>query len=159
MLGAISGAVAGLVAITPACGLVTPGAALAIGAIGGLLAFAAVTWLKMRLRYDDTLDVFGVHGVAGIWGTVAIGLFLTPEVNTAIQGANPALYASLGNGTSSQLLNQVYGVLIACVLAAAGTATILVAIKYTLGLRVTTEQEIEGLDLSQHGEEAYNDRD
>lgn len=159
VLGAISGAVAGLVAITPACGFVTPGAALAIGAIGGLLAFAAVTWLKMKLRYDDTLDVFGVHGVAGIWGTIAIGLFLTPDVNAAIQGANPALYATLASGTSSQLLNQVYGVLIACVLAAGGTAVILTVIKYTIGLRVTPEQEIEGLDLSQHGEEAYNDRD
>ncbi|MCZ1075750.1 nitroreductase family protein, partial [Rhodococcus sp. A5(2022)] len=71
----------GLVGITPACGYVTPGSALFIGAVAGLLCFAACTWIKMRLRYDDSLDVFGVHGVAGMWGTVATGLFFAPDAH------------------------------------------------------------------------------
>ena len=156
VLGAISGAVAGLVAITPSCGFVGPMGALAIGFIGGGLAFAACTWLKMKLKYDDSLDVFGVHGVAGMWGTIAIGLFWVRDANPNLKALNPAFYEQLAH---SPIVNQVLGVLGTAALAAAGTALILLIVRWTIGIRVSQDDEQIGLDLSQHGEEAYNDRD
>ncbi len=159
VLGAISGAVAGLVAITPACGWVSPKAAIFIGLIAGLLSFAACTWIKMRLKYDDSLDVFGVHGVAGMWGTIATGLFFQVNANPNLKALNPKLYDAIASGATNPVTGQVIGVLIAIGIAAVGSAVILLLIKYTLGIRVTADHEIEGLDLSQHGEEAYNDRD
>jgi len=158
-LGAISGAVAGLVAITPACGWVAPSAALIIGAIAGILCFVACAWLKMKLRYDDALDVFGVHGVAGIWGTIATGLFFAKDANPGLKALNPGLYESIANGSHHPVVGQLIGVGIAITLAAVGTTLVLALVKATFGLRVTSDQEMEGLDLSQHGEEAYNDRD
>jgi ammonium transporter, Amt family len=161
MLGAISGAVAGLVAITPACGFVTPGSALIIGAVAGFICFAGVSYLKKALGYDDALDAFGVHGIGGIWGAIATGIFLNLDVNAAI----PALtmfpggsyyYAEIIAGEANPLLNQIKAVLFTLVFSGVGSLVILLVIKYTIGLRLTKDQEEEGLDISQHGEEAYN---
>jgi Amt family ammonium transporter len=161
VLGAISGAVAGLVAITPACGFVTPASALVIGGIAGILCFCSVSYLKKMLGYDDALDAFGVHGVGGIWGAIATGLFLNLDVNAAI----PALtmfpggsyyYAEIIAGEASPLLNQISAVAITVLFSGIASLVILLAIKFTIGLRVTADQEEEGLDLTQHGEEGYN---
>lgn len=159
VLGAISGAVAGLVGITPACGFVTPGSALFIGAVAGLLCFAACTWMKMRLRYDDSLDVFGVHGVAGMWGTIATGLFFAPDAHPGLKALNPALYQDIASGALHPVWGQLLGVGIAIAIAGIGTAAIMFGLKWTIGVRVSAEDEQEGLDISQHGEEAYNDRE
>lgn len=156
VLGAISGAVAGLVAITPACGFVTPLSALLIGAVAGLLCYAACSWVKMRFRYDDSLDVFGVHGVAGMWGTIATGLCFARDANPGLKALNPTLYAAIGDGSIHPLLGQLTGVGIALALAGFGTALIMLVLRWTIGIRVTSDDEMRGLDLSQHGEEAYN---
>ena len=161
VLGGISGAVAGLVAITPACGFVTPGSALIIGGIAGALCFTTVSYMKKALGYDDALDAFGVHGIGGIWGAIATGLFLNLDVNAAI----PALtmfpggsyyYAAIIAGVASPVMNQLLAVIITVLFSAVASLVILFGIKYTIGLRVTADQEDEGLDLTQHGEEAYN---
>jgi Amt family ammonium transporter len=159
VLGAISGAVAGLVAITPACGFVTPGSALFIGAVGGVLCFVACAWLKMKLRYDDALDVFGVHGVAGMWGTIATGLFFAAEAHPGLKVLNPGLYASIVSGTHHPVTGQLIGVGIAAAVAGVGSTLVLALVKATIGLRISADHEQEGLDLTQHGEEAYNDRE
>jgi Amt family ammonium transporter len=159
VLGAISGAVAGLVAITPACGFVAPSGALAIGALAGVLCFFACSWLKMRLKYDDSLDVFGVHGVAGMWGTIATGLFFVADVHPGLRTANPQLYHAIVVDGLNPVWGQMAGVGIAVVLSGSATLVIMIGLKYTLGIRLSDEDEAEGLDLSQHGEEAYNDRD
>lgn len=159
VLGALSGAVAGLVAITPACGFVTPLGALAIGAIAGLLCFIACAWLKMRMKYDDSLDVFGVHGVAGMWGTVATGLFFVADVHPGLRTANPELYRAITVDGFNPVWGQMAGVGIAVTLAGSASFLIMMILKYTIGIRLSAEDEAEGLDLSQHGEEAYNDRD
>ncbi|HHL40836.1 MAG TPA: ammonium transporter [Deltaproteobacteria bacterium] len=143
MLGAVSGAVAGLGSITPASGFVTPAFAVLIGLVGGLVCYWAVSVLKPRLGYDDSLDVFGIHGVSGIWGSLSIGLF-------ASVGAEGLV---LGNG--GQLLSQLTGVLVTIALSAGGTFAVLKVVDATVGLRVSREEEIEGLDLSQHGESGY----
>ena len=161
VLGAISGAVAGLVAITPACGFVTPASALIIGLIGGGLCFAAVTYMKRALGYDDALDAFGIHGIGGIWGAIATGMFVNIDVNAAI----PALtmfpggsyyYAKVIAGEISPLTNQIIAVGITVVFSAVASAIILTIVKFTIGLRVNEEEEERGLDLAQHGEEGYN---
>lgn len=143
MLGAMSGAVAGLGSITPAAGFVTPLPAIAIGVAGSVLCYIAVTMLKPKLGYDDTLDVFGIHGVAGTWGTLATGLF-------ASIGATGLFY-----GNPAQLGKQAFGAVVTAVLAGLGTYLILKALDLTMGLRVTTEEEIQGLDLTQHEESGY----
>lgn len=143
MLGAMSGAVAGLGSITPAAGFVTPGAAIIIGIVGGGLCYMAVTMLKARLRYDDTLDVFGIHGVAGTWGTLSIGLF-------ASIGAT-----GLFHGNPGQLLSQFIGAVVTIVFSAVGTFILFKIVELVVGLRTTAEEEVEGLDLSQHGESGY----
>lgn len=159
VLGAISGAVAGLVAITPACGFVTPLGSLLIGGIAGILCFIACAWLKMRLKYDDSLDVFGVHGVAGMWGTIATGLFFVADVHPGLRTANPELYRAITVDGLNPVWGQLAGVGIAVVIAGLGSFLIMQILKYTLGIRLNADDEAEGLDLSQHGEEAYNDRD
>src|SRR3990170_5419218 len=143
MLGAMSGAVAGLGSITPAAGFVSPAAALAIGFAGGVLCYIAVTMLKPKFGYDDTLDVFGIHGVAGTWGTLATGIF-------ASIGATGLLH-----GNSGLLMSQAIGALVTIVLSAVGTLVILKAIDLTIGIRVSTEDEIQGLDITQHEESGY----
>jgi len=147
-LGAASGIVAGLVAITPACGAVDIEGAVAIGAIAGAVCAWAVG-LKYKLGYDDSLDVVGVHLVGGIIGTVLIGVFSTSEGAGGVDGL---LY---GGGLTS-LGDQALGALVAILFSGVLTAIIGLAIKFTIGLRVTEEDEVEGIDFVAHGESAYD---
>jgi Amt family ammonium transporter len=148
MLGAASGAVAGLVAITPGAGFVTPLSALVIGGIAGVLCFYAVV-MKHRLGYDDALDVVGVHGVGGTWGALATGLFASKAVNAA--GRDGLLF-----GDISTLGIQLLAVVVTWVFAAVVTFVLLKGLDTTLGLRVSLEEEQMGLDLSQHNEAGYS---
>jgi len=152
VLGAISGAVAGLVAITPASGFVKPMPALLIGAAAGVFCFFMVTSVKRKFGYDDTLDVFGIHGMGGTLGAVLTGVFATREINDLRMGKAMGLV----DGDAGQVLNQIVAVLIAWGLAIVGTLIILKICDVALGLRVDSQQEVEGLDLSMHGEEGYN---
>ncbi|MBR7619515.1 ammonium transporter [Phenylobacterium sp. 20VBR1] len=138
MLGLASGAVAGLVAITPAAGFVNPQGALIIGIVGGAAAYVGAVWLKRLLKYDDSLDAFGVHGIAGIAGALLTGVLADPAIN------------SLGEGAS--LMKQVLGISATIVWSGVVTLIILFICKFTTGLRVSEEGEVEGLDLSLHGE-------
>jgi ammonium transporter, Amt family len=157
MLGAISGAVAGLVAITPASGFVKPFPALLIGFAAGLFCFFMVSAVKNKFGYDDTLDAFGVHGAGGTLGALLTGVFATKEVNDTLRdAAGKALPLGLVDGHAGQVLNQAVGVGISWVLAIAGTLIILKVVDLLVGVRVTEEQEVGGLDLSMHGEEGYN---
>jgi Amt family ammonium transporter len=155
-LGAISGAVAGLVAITPAAGFVSPMSALCIGLIAGVLCYWMVARVKTRLGYDDSLDAFGVHGVGGTVGALLTGVFATSIVNPIFKDAQGnSLPSGLLDGKASQILNQLVGVAIAWGLAVVGTIVILKVVDLTVGLRVSSDHEVQGLDLSQHGEEGY----
>jgi len=156
-LGVISGAVAGLVAITPAAGFVKPMPALAIGFIAGIACYLMVAVVKARFRYDDSLDAFGVHGAGGTIGAVLTGIFAVSAVNPIFKDSNGNVLASgLIEGNAHQLTNQLVGVAIAWGLGIAGTLAILFVVDKLVGLRVSQEHEIQGLDLSQHGEEGYN---
>jgi Amt family ammonium transporter len=155
-LGAISGAVAGLVAITPAAGFVSPMSALIIGLIAGVFCFWMVTKVKSRFGYDDSLDAFGVHGAGGTIGALLTGIFASSVINPIFKDANGnVLPSGLFEGNAHQLLNQFVGVAIAWVLGIVGTLFLLKIVDKVVGLRVTEDQEIQGLDLSQHGEEGY----
>ncbi len=157
VLGGISGAVAGLVGITPAAGFVTPMSALVIGFIAGVVCFIAVTEVKKRLGYDDSLDAFGIHGVGGFTGALLTGVFANSAVNTVFKDANGnALPSGLLEGNASQVLNQLLGALIAIVLTMVATYVLLKVIDLTIGVRASGEDELSGLDISQHGEEGYN---
>ena len=147
VLGAATGAVTGLVAITPAAGFVSPLSALLIGLVAGILCYAAVN-MKTRLGYDDSLDVVGVHGIGGTWGCLATGLFASTAVNPG--GANGLFF-----GNPEQLVIQFISVAATWVFAFGGTLVILYVLKAIMGLRVSTEEEVTGLDLSEHGEVAY----
>jgi len=155
-LGGISGAVAGLVAITPASGFVTPMAALLIGFAAGLFCYYMVASVKRKFGYDDSLDAFGVHGAGGTLGAILTGVFATSAVNNALKNSagNP-MPLGLVDGNAHQILNQGIGVAIAWTLGIVGTLVILKVCDMTLGLRVDTDQEHQGLDLSMHGEEGY----
>jgi Amt family ammonium transporter len=154
MLGAISGCVAGLVAITPASGFVTPMASFAIGLAAGVVCFLMVTTVKKAFGYDDSLDAFGVHGAGGTLGAILTGVFATNAINdTQINGKVQAL--GLVDGHGMQIGNQLVGVLVAVALAALGTLIILKITESITGLRVKPDEEEQGLDLSQHGEEGY----
>lgn len=146
-LGAASGAVAGLVAITPASGFVSPMAALVIGGVAGVLCYTAVS-LKPKLGYDDSLDVVGVHGVGGSFGALATGLFASVAVNAA--GANGLFY-----GNASLLWKQAIAVGVSITYSFVVTSILLKVLDWTMGLRVDGEDESEGLDQSQHGESGY----
>ena len=148
VLGAAAGAVAGLVAITPASGFVAPAGALLIGLGAGIICYWAVILIKHVVGVDDALDVFGVHGVGGTWGALATGLFATVAVNSA--GPNGLFY-----GNPAQLLPQVVAVLASWIWAGGCTFIILKLLDVTIGLRVPREQELVGLDASIHGEPAY----
>jgi len=148
LLGLASGAVAGLVAITPAAGFVDIKGSLIIGLLAGIIPFFAVAYLKPKLGYDDALDAFGIHGVAGTIGAILTGIFANPAINEAGKGL---LY-----GNPSQLLIQLIAVGVTIVYVAIATAIILFIIKALVGLRVDQESEVFGLDESQHGEKAYN---
>jgi Amt family ammonium transporter len=158
VLGVASGMVAGLATITPASGFVTIPAAFGIGLTGGVVCYMAVTKLKSRFGYDDSLDVFGVHGVGSTMGLLLLGLFANASVNGAISNtfAPAGKIISLA-GSSAQLINQLRGVLFTAALAGFATFLILKFVSATVGLRVSAEEEDSGLDLTQHGESAYND--
>jgi len=153
VLGGISGAVAGLVAITPASGFVTPMSALWIGLIAGVFCFFMVVKVKNIFGYDDSLDAFGVHGAGGTLGAVLTGLFANSVINP-IFGAGKA--TGFFEGNHRQLLNQVVGVAVAWSLSIVGTLLILFVVDKLIGLRVSEADEREGLDISQHGEEGYD---
>jgi Amt family ammonium transporter len=156
VLGGISGAVAGLVAITPAAGFVKPMPALLIGLIAGVFCYWMVAKVKARFGYDDSLDAFGVHGAGGTLGALLTGVFAVSAVNPIFKDAQGNTLASgLFEGNAHQMLNQLAGVTIAWVLAIVGTLVILKIVDITIGLRVPEEEEVQGLDLSQHGEEGY----
>jgi len=156
VLGAISGAVAGLVAVTPASGFVKPAPALVIGLAAGIVCFLMVTAIKRKLAYDDSLDAFGIHGAGGTLGALLTGVFATNAVNDALKdGAGKPLPLGVIDGNVSQLGNQAVGVAIAWGLALVGTLVILKFVDLVVGLRVSEQHEQEGLDTSLHGEEAY----
>jgi len=156
-LGAISGSVAGLVAITPASGFVSPMSALAIGFIAGVVCFWMTTSVKSRFGYDDSLDAFGVHGAGGTVGALLTGVLATSLVNPIFKDASGnTLPSGAIQGNFHQILNQLVGVAIAWVIAIVGTLIILKVIDLVIGLRVPEEDEAEGLDLTQHGEEGYH---
>ncbi len=148
VLGLASGAVAGLVAITPAAGFVNIKGAMIIGLVAGVVPYFAVASLKPRLGYDDTLDAFGIHGIAGTLGAILTGVFADPAINEAGKGL---LY-----GNPGQLLTQFIAVGVTVVYDAVATLIIFLIVKALVGLRVDTESEITGLDESEHGENAYN---
>ena len=148
-LGTLSGAIAGLVAITQGAGYVTPMSAFFIGLVGGIISFFAITVMKAKLGYDDALDAFGCHGVAGIWGAIATAIFATTTVNPA--GADGLLYGSFG-----LLKAHLIGIVVCTVYAATLTFIILKVISKFVELRANKEEETEGLDVSLHGETAYN---
>jgi Amt family ammonium transporter len=156
-LGAISGAVAGLVAITPAAGFVKPMPAMLIGFIAGIFCYYMVARVKARFGYDDSLDAFGVHGAGGTIGALLTGVFAVSAVNPIFKDASGKVLASgLIEGNAHQLLNQLVGVAVAWALGIVGTLAILVVVDKFVGLRVSPEHETQGLDLSQHGEEGYD---
>ena len=155
LLGAASGAVAGLVAVTPAAGFAGPMGAIAIGAIAGLVCLWAVVSLKAMLKYDDSLDVFGVHGVGGIVGALLTGVF----VNPALGGSGVYDYAAdavAAYSFSGQMTSQITGIVVSIIWSGVVSLIALYIIKATIGLRVTEQEEREGLDITSHGERAYN---
>ncbi len=143
VLGIASGAIAGLVAITPAAGFIAPGAALVLGAIAGVVCYWAVTWLKLKLGYDDSLDVFGVHGVGGIVGALLTGVF----ASEAIGGT-----AGLLEGNAMQVVKQAEGIAATIVYTAVVSAVLIKLIDLVMGIRVDEDSEREGLDIRLHGE-------
>lgn len=152
MLGAISGAVAGLVAITPASGFVTPMSALIIGALAGVICFLMVAKVKAMFGYDDALDAFGVHGIGGTLGAILTGVFATKDVNDLRMG----MPMGLVDGNGGQVMNQIIASAVAWGLGIVGTLVILKIVDLVAGLRTTDAEETEGLDLSMHGEEGYH---
>jgi Amt family ammonium transporter len=149
VLGAASGMVAGLATITPASGFVSVPSALLIGLVSGAACYTAVTKVKKKFGYDDSLDAFGVHGVGSTIGMTCAGLLASANVNPAIATVSLA-------GGGSQVLNQLQGVAFTWVFAGVGTYLILKLVDAVVGLRVSEEEELRGLDITQHGEEGYN---
>jgi Amt family ammonium transporter len=146
VLGTVTGAVAGLVAITPAAGFVTPMSAIAIGIGAGLICYFCLLLFKTKLHFDDSLDVFAVHGVGGIWGAIATGIFASSSVNG---------YSGLLEGNVQQFLIQLLAVVVVAAYTFVITMIIGKVVQKTMGLRVSSQEEVVGLDLSQHGERAY----
>lgn len=158
VLGSASGMVAGLATITPASGFVSVPAAFGIGLAGGVICYFAVTKLKSMFRYDDALDVFGVHCIGSITGMLMLGFLASPDVNPALAATfvkDGAVVSLAGGG--QQFVHQLIGVVFTTVLAAVGTFVILKVVDAVTSLRVDQEEESVGLDLSQHGERAYNE--
>jgi Amt family ammonium transporter len=143
-LGMITGAVAGLVAITPACGFVSPMSAIWIGLGASVICFLFVTYVKAKFGYDDSLDAFGVHGIGGIWGALATGLFASSSVNSVIT-----------NGVGTQFIIQLKATVITMVFSFVASFVLLKIVDLLVGLRVTEREERIGLDLTQHRETAY----
>ena len=156
VLGAISGCVAGLVAITPASGFVQPFPALLIGVAAGVVCYFMATAVKHMFGYDDSLDAFGVHGAGGTLGAILTGVFATSAVNDGLKdAAGKVLPLGLVDGKASQIGNQAIGVAISWVIAIVGTLIALKIADLLCGARVNPDAEREGLDLTQHGEEGY----
>jgi Amt family ammonium transporter len=157
VLGGISGSVAGLVAITPASGFVTPMPAMLIGFLAGLICYFMVAVVKNKFGYDDSLDAFGVHGIGGTLGAVLTGVFATNVVNNALKdSAGKPLPLGLVDGHGQQVINQIIGSGIAMVLGLVGSFIILKIVDMVVGVRADSKEETMGLDLSMHGEEGYN---
>jgi len=155
VLGFCSGAVAGLVVITPAAGFVAPSSAVIIGVLAGVIPFLACTKLKAIFKYDDALDTFGVHGVGGTLGALVTGVFATDKVNGNISAdLVPALKAAVANGTL--WIEQLKAIGVTLVLSVGATAVIAYLIKATIGLRPSAEAEEQGLDDTDHGEAGYH---
>jgi Amt family ammonium transporter len=156
-LGAVSGLVAGLVVVTPAAGFVSAGSAVVMGLIGGAVCFFSASVMKAKLGYDDSLDAFGVHGVGGTLGALLTGFFADAKVNPAIESTykvgDKAVSLSGGFG---QFMNQLYATAITWVIAGVSTFVILKIVNAVVGLRPSEQEEQQGLDLSLHGEQAYN---
>ncbi len=152
-LGAISGAVAGLVAITPAAGFVTPMSALWIGLIAGAFCYFMVVKVKSWFGYDDSLDAFGIHGAGGTLGALLTGIFASSAINPIFGAGKPT---GLLEGNWRQLFHQAFGIGLAWTISIVGTLIILFVVDKTIGLRVSEEDERVGLDLTQHGEEGYD---
>jgi Amt family ammonium transporter len=148
VLGVVSGAVAGLVAITPASGFVTPAGSLAIGIVAGLVCFWGATGLKHAMGYDDSLDAFGVHGIGGFVGAILTGVF-------AVEAIGGDGKKGLIDGNAGQVLTQLWGCLVCMAWCAVATFVILKVVDALIGLRVTTEEEVEGLDINLHGETVH----
>ncbi|MDF2788513.1 MAG: ammonium transporter [Neobacillus sp.] len=149
LVGAATGAIAGLVGITPAAGFVTVPSAIIIGLLSAPVSYYGINFIKEKFKYDDTLDAFGVHGLAGIWGSIATGIFATTSVNPA--GNDGLLY-----GNPELVVHQFVGVATAIILGVVGTFIILKVVKLFVPLRVTQEEELMGLDISLHEERAYS---
>jgi len=147
VLGMLSGAVAGLVAITPAAGFVDPSGSLYIGLIAGVVCYLGAVNLKHAVGYDDSLDAFGVHGIGGATGAILTGVFALSSINSLGKGAI--------DGNPGQIVTQLEGLAIAGIYCAIVTYIILIAVNATIGLRVTKDEEMEGLDLTQHGERIH----
>ena len=147
LLGAISGAIAGLVAITPAAGFVTLQAAVIIGLVTSVVSYFAISYLKPKLGYDDALDVFGIHGMSGIWGALATGLFAAPFINS--------LGTGVFYGNPGQIVTQILAIVIVAAYSFVATLVIGKIIDIVIGLRVDEKEEIEGLDITQHEETGY----
>jgi Amt family ammonium transporter len=147
-LGAASGAIAGLATVTPAAGFVGPNSAILIGFLGGALCFAAVNF-KVRLSLDDSLDVVGIHGVGGLLGTLCLGIFASTAVN-------PGGVDGLLAGNPGQFLRQVFGAVVVSGYAFGISWVIFKVLDSTIGLRLTDEAEVAGLDSTEHSETAYN---
>jgi Amt family ammonium transporter len=144
VLGFCSGIVAGLVTITPGAGFVTPTSAVIMGALGSVIAFFAVVYLKKLLGYDDALDTFGIHGVGGTVGAILTGIFASADANPVVAGLKEGL-----------LMNQIKACVFTIVLSVVATAIIAYIVKFTIGLRASEESESAGLDTTEHGEEGY----
>lgn len=162
MLGAASGAVAGLVCVTPAAGFVSPMSAIYMGLAAGVFCFFTCTTLKNKLGYDDSLDAFGVHGLGGTLGAILTGVFATRAINdwgSFLDPTGPLAKSPLGlvDGNSKLIIGQLAAVAITWVVALVGSFILLKVIDFTIGLRVSEQEEQEGLDVTQHGEEGYID--
>jgi Amt family ammonium transporter len=149
VLGMISGAVAGLGTVTPASGFILPVHGLIIGVLAGSICFWACTKLKLRFGYDDSLDVFGVHGIGGLTGTFLTGIFAVAAVSATAAGPGTA---GLLEGNASQVTTQLYGIAVTLVWCGVLTFVLLKVISFLVPLRVSQQQEVEGLDITQHGE-------
>ncbi|SDW14031.1 ammonium transporter [Alicyclobacillus hesperidum] len=148
LVGACAGAVAGLVAITPAAGFVSPGWSIVLGLLGGAICYLASTFMKSKLGYDDALDAFGGHGIGGTWGALATGIFASTTVNSA--GANGLIH-----GNAHQVMLQLTGIVATWLFSGIGTFILLWVVDKLIDIRVTKEEEIMGLDLALHRESAY----
>ncbi|ATY34678.1 ammonium transporter [Sphingomonas psychrotolerans] len=157
LLGAASGVVAGLVAITPAAGLIHPMTAIVLGAVASLVCFFFVTTVKNKFKYDDTLDVFGIHCVGGIIGAIGTGILASPDLGG--QGVLNFTVIPVAAGEfnmAAQVLTQAKAVGVTLLLSGGVSAILFLALKHTIGLRPSVEVELEGLDINEHGERAYN---